>query len=66
MIFFIYSSNMMATNATDATDDINSDHDIDTEHESSVSGFSRARITQKIGPRCHLTKKFENLIMLLW
>jgi hypothetical protein len=52
---------MMAKNATDATDDINSDHDIDTEHESSVSGFSRARITQKIGPRCHLTKFFENL-----
>ena len=32
-----YSSNMMATNATDATDDINSDHDIDTEHEGSLS-----------------------------
>jgi hypothetical protein len=28
---------MMATNATDANDDINSDHDIDTEHESSLS-----------------------------
>ena len=27
----------MATNATDATDDINSDHDIDTEHEGSLS-----------------------------
>ena len=28
---------MMATNSTDATDDVNSDHDIDTEHESSLS-----------------------------
>ena len=46
MIFFIYSSNMMATNATDATDDINSDHDIDTEHEGSVSGFSRAHYAE--------------------
>ena len=42
-----YISNMMATNATDATDDINSNHDIDTEHESSVSGFSRARALRR-------------------